>query len=97
MTRHHGYAGLADAAHSHALVRGVNHYGDAFRFENFLYGVGDLGGHALLDLKSLGIDLHHPNKLADAHDLEIGKIGHMGLSDNRRKVMFTVGFKTNVP
>jgi hypothetical protein len=78
-------------------MRGVNDHGDALWFENVLYGVGDLGCHAFLDLEALCIDLHHPDKLANADDSMIGKIGYMSLSDNRREVVLTVGFETDVP
>ena len=61
-------AGLLDAAHRHAEVLGLDDDDDAGGLEVLDDGVGDLGGHTLLDLRPLGEHIHDASELGEPAD-----------------------------
>ena len=57
--------GLADAAHRHAQVLGLDDDDDALHVEVLDERVGDLGGEPLLHLRAAGEDLDQPGRACD--------------------------------
>src|SRR5919109_4836076 len=49
--------------------------------------LGDLRGHALLNLQAAAVHLHKAGNLADADDLFVGQISHMAFAEEREHVM----------
>ena len=60
--------GLADAAHRHAQVLGLDHDDHPARLELAHQRVGDLGGQPLLHLRAPGVDVDQPGQLGQAGD-----------------------------
>ena len=89
-------AGLVHAARGHALVRRLDHHGDAARLQHFLHGVGDLGRELLLDLQALGEGIDHARELADADHALVRQVADMDLADDRHHVVLAVGFEADV-
>ncbi len=88
-------AGLVHAASRHAEVFGLEHHGNAFRIQDFLNRVGDLGRHLFLNLEALGVSIDNPRELRDADDAAARNIGDPGAADDRRHVMFAVALETD--
>ena len=75
---------------------GLDHDADALRPQHLLYGVGDLGGHLLLDLQAAGKAPDHPRQFGDA-DHPVGRqIADMGHAHDRQHVMFTEADEADV-
>ena len=73
-------AGLAHAAHRHAQMLGLHDDDHPAGFEDPHQGVGDLGGHPLLDLRAPGVDVDEPGQLGQPGDLplEVGGVADVG-------------------
>ena len=82
-------AGLLDAPHRHAQVLGLNHHEHAAGRQHRGDGVGDLRGHALLDLEAAGEPVDQPGQLRQAGDPAVlGRdVGHVGPPDERHQVV----------
>ena len=65
---HRGRPGLADAAHRHAQVLGLDDHEHAARLEDVVECVGDLAGHPLLHLRAPGVDVDQPGQLRQPGD-----------------------------
>ena len=85
-----------DAARGHALVRGLDHHGDAAGLQHLLDGVGDLGGELFLDLQPLGVGFHDAGELADADDAAVRQVGDVGAADDRHHVVLAMAFQPDV-
>ena len=72
---------------------GRDRHGDAARRQRAIDRTGDLGGHALLDLQTAGIEIDHPGQLADTDHAPARQIGD---ADDRRHVMLAMGFETDI-
>ena len=83
-------------AAGHALVRRLDHHRHPLGLEHGADGAGDLGRHPLLELQPPGIGLDQARQLADADHPLVGKIGDMGLADDRRQMMLAVGLEADV-
>jgi hypothetical protein len=81
---------VVDAAGAHALVLGVDQHGHAGGAKVIFDRVGDLHGHGLLSLETLGENLDQASQLGQAHDLAGRHVGHPGLAQERRHVVFAV-------
>ena len=81
---------MLHAAGAHALVLGVDQHGDAGGREVVLDGVGDLHGHGLLGLETLGEDLDQTGQLGETDDLAGRHVRDPGLAQERRHVVFAV-------
>lgn len=60
---HHGYIRSVDPAGRHAFMGAFDDDSDPGRFENSIEAGRNLGGHLLLNLHSLGIDVDQPHQL----------------------------------
>ena len=49
--------------------------------------LGDLVRHALLDAEPPGEHAHQAGQLADADDLIVGHVAHVGLAEERQRVV----------
>ena len=94
--RHHGDAGLVDAARRHALVRRFGDDGNAVRLKHLIETGRDLGGHLLLDLQPPRIDLDQPRQFGNADHAIARQIADMHPPDDRRHVMFAMQFEADV-
>ena len=74
---------LFDAAHLHAEVARFDDHADAFGTDLFLDGLGDLAGHALLNLQAAREHVYQASDLAEAEDALVRQIGHMGFAEKR--------------
>ena len=83
--------GLLDAAHTHTGVHGFDDDGNAKGVEGFLDAVPDLLSEALLDLEAAGIGFHHAGNLAEAGDLAVGDVCHVGLADEGEHMVLAQG------
>ena len=84
-----GRAGLADAAHRHAEVLGLDHDQHALRLEAALELVGDLGRQPFLHLRALGVRVDQPGQLRQPGDpaVVVRDVGDVGLADERHEVV----------
>lgn len=57
---------LVHAPRGHAVMRRLYDHADALRLEDLVDRFGNLGGHLLLNLQPLGINLNDACELADA-------------------------------
>src|SRR5437763_5683978 len=93
---HHADLRLVNASCSHAFMRGLDHHANAERLEHDVETLGDLGGHFLLDLEPLGIDVNEPNELGNANNTIARKIADMHAADDWCDMVLAMGFKPNV-
>ena len=54
---------LADPAHRHALMNGLNHHRDAFRLQHTINRLGNLSRHGFLGLQAPPEHLHYTREL----------------------------------
>src|SRR5437868_9155799 len=85
--RHHSDTGFVNAARRHALMRGFDHYGHAFWFENLLDTVRDLRTHFFLHLQPSSIGIDNARQFGDADDFPRRQISHMRTADDRCQMM----------
>ena len=88
--------GFMDAARRHALMRRLDHHGDALGLQNMLDAIGDLRAHLLLHLQAARIGIHHAGELGDADHLAVRQIADMGAPDDRRQMMLAMRFEPDV-
>ena len=77
-------------------MHGFNYNCNAKRLEAVLDAVTDLFREALLDLEPEGIGFHHSGNLAEAGDLAVGNVSHVGFTYERQHVMLAEGEKLYV-
>ena len=67
--------------------------------ERFLDGIGDLGGHALLDLEAFGEAVHQTGQFGETGDATVvaGNVGHVGPSDEGDHVVLAQRGERYVP
>jgi hypothetical protein len=65
-TAHEIAVRLVHAARRHAVMRRLDNYADALRFQDVIDRVGNLRGHLFLNLQAPGIDVDHRQLLARA-------------------------------
>ena len=82
-------ARLLHAPHRHAQVLGLDHHQDPPGVEGLLDGVGDLGGHPLLDLQALGEAVDQAGQLGEPGDPAVRPrdVGHVGPPHERDQVV----------
>src|SRR5215208_1497972 len=78
---------LLHAPHRHAQMFCLDDEDGATRSQPPVDSVGDLGGKTLLELGATGVTLHQPGQLGQAYDLPVWYVAHVGLADERHKVM----------
>src|SRR5260370_2273038 len=79
---------LLHAAHLHTEMAGLDNQANTVRSDFFLDGLGDLAGHALLNLQAARKHVDHAGDLAEPQNTFVRQIGHVGLAEERQKVMF---------
>ena len=79
---------LLHAAHRHAQVGALADDGHAERGHRVVDGLGDLAGHALLQLQPPREHVDQPRDLAQPDDAAVGHVGDVALAEERQQVMF---------
>lgn len=72
-------------------------YPDALWFEHRVDSVGNLCGHAFLDLQPFGVGFNDASQFRYADDAPVRHIGNPGMTDERRHVMLAMALKRDVP
>src|SRR5690606_18791536 len=92
-------AGLADPAHGHAQVLGLDHHHDAPGVQGAVDLVGHLDGQALLHLGPAGVGVDQAGKLGQAGDAAVGPgdVGDVRLADERDEVVLAEALHGDVP
>src|SRR5712692_9521939 len=79
---------LLHAAHLHAEMAGFDNHANTLWSDFFLDGLGDLAGHALLNLQAAREHVNHAGNLAEPQHTLVRQLGHVGLAEKRQQVMF---------
>src|SRR5580700_86640 len=87
---------LFDATHHHAEVTGFDDYADALRLDDFLDGLGNLRGKALLDLETTRKKLDQARNFAQADYSAFWDIGDVHFAEKRQHVMLAEAEHLNV-
>src|ERR1700757_1631862 len=69
------------AAHHHAEMARFDDHADALRLNNFLDGLGDLGGEALLNLQATREQFNEARNFAESDHTPIGNVGNMHFAE----------------
>ena len=85
-----------NAPHHHTHVLCFDHHHDTQRVQRLLDAVLDLHSQAFLDLQAAGKDIHYPGNLAQTRNIFLGNISDMGLSEERKHMMFTQRKEINI-
>ena len=78
---------LFDAAHHHAEMARLDDYSYALGFDDFLDGLGDLCGEALLNLQTAREHFDQARDFAQADDPAVRDVGDVHLAEKRQHVM----------
>ena len=78
-------------------MRALAHHGDAKRIDLLANRLGNLIGHAFLQLQSAREDVHETRDLAEADDSSVGDVGDVALAEERQQVMLTETVEVDVP
>src|SRR6516164_8022567 len=70
--------------------------GEGERLKHAIDATGDLGGHALLDLEPLCIDVHEPREFRDPDHPCMREIADMRAADDGSQMMLAVGLEADV-
>jgi hypothetical protein len=89
-------AWLADSAHRHAVVLGLDHHGHTAWPQRLLQFVGNLRGESFLDLQTPGIDLDQACEFAEADNTIRRQIGDVGATGKRDHVVFAMRLHSDV-
>src|SRR6266446_3305332 len=79
---------LFHAAHLHAQMAGFDNHANTLRSDFFLDGLGNLTGHALLNLQTARKHVDHACNLAESQHTLLRQIGDMGFAEERQEVVF---------
>src|SRR5258708_2300133 len=79
---------LLHAAHLHTEMPGFDNHANTLRSDFFLDGLRDLAGHALLNLQAARKHVDHAGDLAEPQNTFVRQIGHVGLAEERQKMVF---------
>src|SRR5262245_56907138 len=93
---HHRYVGFMHSSGGHAFVRGFHHHAHSERLEHAVEARGDLGGHFLLNLKPLRIDVHETYEFGNSHNPLARQVADVNAADDRRYVVFAMRFEPDV-
>ena len=85
-----------NAARCHALMRCFDHHANTLRVQDVPDAICDLRGHLLLHLKAASECLDNACEFADADDFLIRQVANMRVADDRRHVVFAMGFELDV-
>jgi hypothetical protein len=80
---------LLYAPDRHTQVVGLYNDDGALGPEALVQGVGDLGGKALLELRTAGVTLYHPGQLRKPHNLTVGYVADVGFAYHRQEMVLT--------
>ena len=92
---HRGDTGLMNAAHGHALVLGLNHYGNTARRQRLLDRIGDLGAQRFASAAAWR-RLLQPGRASKARDLPVWQVRHVCHTDERRDMVLAVALDADV-
>src|SRR5262245_18666946 len=84
------YPGLANPAHRHALMLGLDQDGHAAWSQRGLDRFGYLGGQCFLGLQAPGEDLDHARNFRDPEDASVRQVGNMRHSQERCQMMLAM-------
>src|SRR5437763_10539565 len=90
-------AGFQYAADGHARMLGAEHHPDTPRLQLMLQPVGDLHGHAFLQLEIAGEHVNDTCQLRQTDDPLSWQIRHVGLAEERQQMMHAERVERDVP
>src|SRR6266851_3594067 len=79
---------LFHAAHLHTQMAGFDNHANTLRSDFFLDGLGNLTGHALLNLQTARKHVNHACDLAESQHTLLRQIGDMGFAEEGQEVVF---------
>jgi hypothetical protein len=88
---------LLHAAHLRAQVNGCEMHSDAMRLQHALEQIDDLVPHPLLHREAPAKEPHHPRQLGDADDVVVRDVAHVGVPEERQRVVLAERMEGNRP